>query len=81
MFIYAIENRLFIHSKTILHTGYIEVLKNNKRIKKFKMINTEFFSCQPDLEPDYYLIRVYEENQKVDEKRVFLTNKTMKIQR
>jgi hypothetical protein len=81
MFIYAIENRLFIHSNTILHTGYIEVLKNNKRIKKYTIDHTEFFSCQPDLEPDYYLIRVYEGNQKIDEKRVFLTNKIMKIQR
>jgi len=81
MLIYSIQNRLFIHSKTIVHTGCVEILHNGKRVKRYDIIKTEFFTCMPDLNSDYYTIRVSEENQKIEEKRVFLTNKIMKIQR
>ncbi len=74
MLIYSIKNRLFIHSKTIIHVGHVDIIKDNKKLLRYKLTNTDFFSCMPDLSPDYYTVSIYSEKGKVEEKRVFLSN-------
>ncbi len=81
MLIYSFNNKLFIHSETILRTVRIGIYNKGKPIKEYKISDTDFFSCTPDLKPDYYQVKIFEGNKIIEEKRVYLTNNNEKIQR
>jgi len=82
MLIYTIANWLFIHSATIIHQGHIAIYNQKKQVSRYEIKETEFFTCLLELDPDFYNVRVYSKNIKVDEKRVFISKpKKQQIQR
>ncbi len=72
MIIYTLDDRLFVHSHSLISSGKILIMDNGgKIINSSTLVNTDFFSCRLPPDKKEYLIRV-EAGQEVYQKQVYL---------